>query len=74
MQTLFTGEGYGKEGMKKVLLCTNCRQTKDPRDGDPPVTGCLSDINVKNVGRARMQDYDQQERRLWAKQEERENA
>lgn len=48
------------EGVKG-FLCTNCKIGWDPSKGDQPVTGCLSDIDVKLVGPARQKDYFKQD-------------
>ena len=60
-----------ERGHVRGLLCLNCRKAVYPdMTGSPALAGCLSDIKVQNVGRARQNDYLEQEMRL-REQEER---
>ena len=59
------------KGHVKGLLCRNCRRAAYPDiQGDPEVGGCLTDIQVQNVGKSRQGDYLEQEMRLRANQEQ----
>ncbi len=46
-----------------VWICFNCRAYRYGVNADLPVTGCLSDVNVPALGKARQQDHMQQEDR-----------
>lgn len=47
----------------EVWICFNCRAYRYGANADLPVTGCLSDVNVPQLGRARQEDHMQQEDR-----------
>lgn len=58
-------EGFRDDPNRMKLLCMNCRQPWDEKNmGSPPLTGCASDIKVRNCGTARQQDYVRQEWKL----------
>lgn len=58
-------ESLNEDPNRMKLLCINCRTPWDEqRMGSPPVTGCLTDIKVRNLGTSRMRDYHQQEMRI----------
>lgn len=63
---------YGEA--KRGYFCTNCRSAWDPERGDPPVSGCLLDQDAMKLGRSRLDDLSQQERRLMDAQNARERA
>lgn len=55
-----------KRGYEKVphsLICMNCRAYRYADEGDPPVTGCLSDVDLTRAGSARLNDHMEQEMR-----------
>lgn len=57
--------GFKDDPDRMKLLCLNCRQPHDPEvQGDPPVTGCISDIDCMRLGDSRMRDLARQEDRL----------
>jgi len=47
-------EGYREvrvtEQKRPVLKCGNCAKTHDLAHGDPPVLGCISDIDLTKLG------------------------
>jgi len=45
-----------KDGKKEVLKCGNCTKVWYAAQGDPPVTGCISDIKLRNLGHAMQAD------------------
>ena len=53
-------EGFRDErftGRKReVLKCGNCAKTHDLANGDPPVTGCFSDIDLTRLGPSAQKD------------------
>lgn len=53
-------EGYREERFTKrkrdVLKCGNCARTHDLAHGDPPVTGCFSDIDLTKLGPSMQKD------------------
>lgn len=54
-----------KRGNERVegVLCLNCRAFRYDRNGDLPVTGCLSEVKISNCGDSRLADYSEQESR-----------
>lgn len=59
-----------ERGHVKGLLCRNCRRPYYPDvQGDPELRGCLSDVQVQNVGKSRQGDYLEQEMRMRSEQE-----
>ncbi len=58
-------DGLNDDPKRMKLLCFNCRKPWDEQNqGPPPLTGCLTDIKVRNVGTDRMRDYHRQEMKL----------
>ena len=56
--------GFADNPDRMKLLCWNCRLPWDEQtQGSPPLTGCVSDIQVRRCGDARQRDYAKQEER-----------
>lgn len=54
----------GYDRVPNSLLCMNCRAYRyGDEPSDPPVTGCLSDVDLTRAGQARLQDHMDQEMR-----------
>lgn len=67
--------GLNDDPKRMKLLCWNCRKPWDEENmGSPPLTGCISDIKVRNVGDARMRDYAKQESHLMDEHDRRATA
>lgn len=67
------GEGpHVGKNLRTGIICKNCRAYRYGEDPDRPVTGCLTDVDVSRLGKARNHDYTQQESRLLADQDRRE--
>lgn len=54
-------EGYRevralKDSKREVLKCGNCAKIHYAAQGDPPVTGCISDLDLRKMGRSMQQD------------------
>lgn len=54
-------EGYRevralKDSKREVLKCGNCAKIHYVSQGDPPVTGCISDLDLRKMGRSMQQD------------------
>ena len=53
-------EGYREVPFTKqkqcVLKCGNCARTHALDDGDPPVVGCFSDIDLTRLGQSAQQE------------------
>lgn len=83
IQSVITGRHIWKEtilmrGNQKVpgsLLCTNCRKPwYGDEGGDPPLKGCISDIDVSKVSDDRLRDYREQEMRIRGENDRQERA
>lgn len=60
-------------GFAPALLCLNCRLPWFyDTQGSPPVTGCASGVNLKHAGTARQKDHLEQEMRIRADNDRRE--
>jgi len=54
-------EGYRevralKDSRREVLKCANCAKTWYDAQGDPPVIGCISDIDLRKLGPSMQKD------------------
>lgn len=57
-------------GLVLAMICMNCRKAWYPDEqGSPPLGGCLTDIQVRRVGKERQKDYLEQEMRMRSEQE-----
>ncbi len=57
-------------GFAMGIICMNCRKAWfEDEQGSPPLKGCLTDVRVKLVGKARQQDYMDDEMRMRSEQE-----
>lgn len=75
VRVLLHGEGpHVGKNLRPGIICKNCRDYRYGEDPDRPVTGCLTDVDVSRLGKARNHDYTEQESRLLAAQERREQA
>lgn len=51
---------HGKYLTKEMWLCTNCQAQHDETQfGDPPVQGCMYDVDMMKLGKSRMDDIEE---------------